>query len=352
MSELSGSEFSGNPTPLGDADFERAARKLGCTVAAVRAVAQVESAGSRFFADKRPKILFERHVFHKRTGGRFSARHSDVSWPQAGGYVGGPREYDRLRDAIALDRQAALESASWGKFQVMGFNCATCGHDDVESFVSAMVSGEGAQLDAFVTFIQTNKLDDELVRRDWAGFARGYNGPAYARNKYDKKMADAYALFSQGGARTDNPIPPLRLGDRGQDVAHLQELLGLDPVDGDFGPATKSAVVAFQRSANLHPDGVAGRQTWELLLRKSPGVSPAAPGADAASPSVPPERSRPPIRVGDSGEDVAFLQELLRVTPDGDFGPGTKAAVIAFQRSRKLAADGVVGAATWAALLA
>lgn len=324
--------FIGDPTPLRDRDYERAARALHCTVAAVRAVAQVESAGGGFLADRRPKILFERHIFHGRTDGRYSAAHSDVSWPQRGGYLGGAREYDRLQKAILLDRKAALESASWGKFQVMGFNYAACDHPEVESFVRAMVSGEPAQLAAFVAFIKTKKLDDELIRRDWAGFARGYNGSAYAENGYDRKMADAYALFASGGARTDNPLPLLKLGDTGQGVMHLQELLGLTP-DGDFGTSTKAKVVAFQENHGLHADGIVGGQTWALLI------------ADL-------ERSRPPLRLRDRGEDVTFLQQLLDLAKDGNFGPGTKAAVIAFQRAKGLNPDGLVGAETWQALLA
>jgi len=349
-------EFTGNSAPLRDADFEDAAKKLGCTVAAVRAVAQVESAGGGFLDDGRPKILFERHIFHQRTAGRFSAMHSNVSWPQRGGYLGGAREYDRLKEAIALDRKAALESASWGKFQVMGFNCTLCGHPDVESFTAAMVLGEAAQLSAFVAFIRKSKLDDELVRRDWAGFARGYNGPSYAEKRYDRKLADAYALFAGGGARTDNPMPLLKIGDTGQDVAHLQELLGMK-ADGDFGPGTKAKLVAFQSKAGLYADGIVGRQTWEALLAGN--VKPKPAPAQSSTAQVPPvspaqaaaDRSRPPLRQGDKGSDVAYLQHLLKLAQDGEFGPGTKAAVVAFQKAHKLAADGVVGSGTWAALL-
>jgi peptidoglycan hydrolase-like protein with peptidoglycan-binding domain len=341
-------EFIGDPTPLRDADYEKAAKNLHCTVAAVRAVAQVESAGSGFLADRRPKVLFERHIFHARTGGKYSAAHSNVSWPQRGGYLGGAREYDRLHEAIALDRKAALESASWGKFQVMAFNCTSCGHPDAESFVRAMVSGEPAQLAAFVAYIKKNKLDDELIRRDWAGFARGYNGSAYAENAYDRKMADAYALFAGGGARTDNPMPLLKLGDTGRDVMHLQELLGQEP-DGDFGPATKARVLAFQKKAGLYADGIVGRQSWELLL--SGAAAKPASSTKAAPAAAPADRSRPPLRLGDTGEDVKLLQKLLKLAPDGAFGLGTKAAVVAFQKATKLAADGVVGAGTWKALL-
>lgn len=44
----------------------------------------------------------------------------------------------------------------------------------------------------FTAFIQSNRLDTYLRNKDWAGFAKGYNGPAYAENQYDKKLEKAY----------------------------------------------------------------------------------------------------------------------------------------------------------------
>ena len=339
-------EFVGDPSPLVIADYERAARDLRCSVAAIRAVAHVESRGG-YLPDGRPKILFERHKFHRFTGGRWSGSHSGISWASPGGYLGGTREYDRLEEAIALDREAALKSASWGAFQIMGFNHDTVGFDNVEDFVAAMVANSGNQLDAFVAFIKTNRLDDELQRLDWKGFARGYNGPNYHINNYDKKMADAYAIFIGGGAHTDNPHPVLRMGDRGQAVMHLQELLGI-ATDGDFGPMTKATVVKFQQARKLHADGIVGSQTWAELLTD-------AENDDRLSAETKRQetvaRARPPLRIGDKGDDVAFLQEKLGIVADGDFGPNTLAAVKHFQKSNDLDADGIVGRNTWAALL-
>ena len=257
-------EFAGPATPLDDTSIALAASKLGCEIAAVRAVIDVESRGG-FLPDKRPKILFERHYFSRLTGRRFDASHPEVSKPVWGGYgQGGAHQYDRLTEALGLDRDAALRSASWGAFQIMGDNFRTAGFADAATFVAAMVSGEPAQLDAFVAFVKRNKLDDELARHDWAGFARAYNGSAYRDNRYDEKLAAAYALHRAGSPSVETPRPTLRMGDTGQAVKDLQALLGIG-ADGDFGPNTKSAVIKFQKARGLYPDGIVGRGTWAAL---------------------------------------------------------------------------------------
>src|SRR5688572_2845500 len=126
--------FSGPATPLDEVAIADAAKKLGCEVAAVRAVVDVESRGG-FLPDKRPKILFERHYFSRLTKGKFDAGHPDISNGKWGGYgAGGAHQYDRLGRAIALDRDAALRSASWGLFQIMGDHCKSLGYADAETF--------------------------------------------------------------------------------------------------------------------------------------------------------------------------------------------------------------------------
>lgn len=257
------SEFHGPATRFSETAIREAARAIGCDVAAVQAVIDVESRGG-FYADTRPKILFERHVFSKRTGHRFDADHPDISSSRPGGYVGGAAEYDRLDRAIRLDRRAALESASWGAFQIMGYHYAVAGCSDVEAFCRRMCASEDDQLHAFVGFVTANDLVDELRGRDWTAFARGYNGPAYARNRYDVKLAAAYALHAISAPRTDPVERSLSMGDSGGDVLLLQQALGV-LTDGDFGPTTKAAVIAFQRANGLIADGVAGERTQDKL---------------------------------------------------------------------------------------
>ena len=188
-----------NKPRLSEADFVRAADKLNVPVATIKAVAEVEAKGGGFFPDGQPKILFEAHVFHRLTGGIFTARHPELSsrrWDRKL-YKGGPAEHIRLSEAVKLNRDRALESASWGMFQIMGFNWKTCGYDSLQSFINAMYESEGDHLDAFVGFIRTSKLDSALRAQNWAGFAKSYNGPRYKENQYDLKIKRAFEKHSR-----------------------------------------------------------------------------------------------------------------------------------------------------------
>ena len=180
---------------LKEQDYITAAKELGCEVAAIKAVAEVESAGSGFLSDGQPKILFERHYFSRLTGGKYDKSYPDISYHKWGGYGATNRQHARLTQATMLDRNAALMSASWGKFQIMGFNFALAGCNSLQQFVTAMFTSESAHLDCFVEYIKNTFLDDELRDKRWADFARKYNGPLYYKNNYDKKMAAAYKKY-------------------------------------------------------------------------------------------------------------------------------------------------------------
>jgi hypothetical protein len=188
-------DFTGAATPLGANDIASVAATLQCEPAAIWAVCDIESAGGGFLPDKRPKILFEAHVFGRLSQHRFDETHPNISspvWDRSLYGADGAHQYDRLAEAIGLDRAAALQSASWGMFQIMGMNYAACGFVGVEEYVAAMCVGEGAQLAAFAVFCRHNGLDRHLRAHDWTEFALGYNGPGEAENDYDGKLAAAY----------------------------------------------------------------------------------------------------------------------------------------------------------------
>lgn len=190
---------------LKEADIVAAAELLGVDVAAVKAVNRVESRGNGFLADGRCVILFERHIFYREYAKKYGKeaaqslceRRPDLCNPRAGGYVGGAAEWPRLNAAVLYDKTAALKAASFGLFQIMGFNFAAAGFDDVEAFAAAMELSEGEQLAAFVRFIKSNKrMHTALKNHDWAAFAAAYNGAEYKRNAYDSKLAHAYSVFA------------------------------------------------------------------------------------------------------------------------------------------------------------
>lgn len=198
---------------LSELDFENAAKEIGCEVAAIKAVSEVEAPRGGFLPSGKPTILFEAHIFSARTGHKYDASHPNISskkWNKSL-YKGGEKEYNRLEQAKALNEIAALESTSWGKFQIMGFNYSICGWPDVKSFVNDMYISEGKHLTAFVRFIKYNKLDQYLISKKWAMFALGYNGKEYKQNKYDEKIAAAYKKYaSQNPVIVDTVEEPIK----------------------------------------------------------------------------------------------------------------------------------------------
>lgn len=183
---------------LTESDYQEAASFLNCKVAAIKAVVEVECAGRGFFASGKPKILFEAHIFDRLTGGKFRQSHPNLSsknWNRSL-YSGGPAEYNRLEKAMQLNKDAALQSASWGLGQVMGMNYRVCGYANVKSMVDEQYISEGKQLITMCRFIKGNKLDGHLRQGNWKSFARGYNGNQYYVNRYDEKLAAAFNRHS------------------------------------------------------------------------------------------------------------------------------------------------------------
>ena len=236
-------EFRGTALPLSNDGFDQALGILAVRAPEVWAVVAVETGGCGFLRDRRPLILFERHIFHRRTAGAFAAAHPAISAPSAGGYLGGVREYERLAEAVVLNRAAALESASWGLGQIMGFNAGAAGFQTAAAMVSAMIDHEDVQVIAMANFLRSRKLHVPLAAHDWAAFARAYNGPGYAKNQYDARLAAAYRQFKGG------PLPDLLV----RQVQVFLTFLGIDPgrIDGVPGKRTRSGVVQFREQQGM-----------------------------------------------------------------------------------------------------
>ncbi len=185
--------FSNTSAPaVTERDIEEFADRLRCSVKQVKAVARVESGGSAFDRNGRPKILFERHYFHRLTEGRWSI--APFSNPKAGGY--GEDSWQKLADACARDPEAAFQSASWGRFQVMGAHWKKLGYLSPLSMAWLMRQDEYGHYEALARYVEHFGLLDELRALssdpdDCRGFARGYNGAGYERFSYHIKLAEA-----------------------------------------------------------------------------------------------------------------------------------------------------------------
>ncbi|WP_163266491.1 N-acetylmuramidase domain-containing protein [Chelativorans alearense] len=260
------------------------AGRLGVEAAALAAVVEVES-GGRVYAivgDRRqPLIRFEGHYFYRRLTGEARARAvtEGLADPNAGVVKNPPSQAARwrvLERAILIDAAAALESTSWGVGQVMGAHWSWLGFDSVDELVNTARRSVFGQITLMCRYIDKAGLADALKRRDWASFARGYNGPAFQKLGYHTKLAASYRRYPGKSPAVLSAEGMLRLGSKGARVRELQALLvraGQSlKVDGDFGPATHQTVRAFQQVAGLTVDGVAGPETLAALDRFRQGA--------------------------------------------------------------------------------
>lgn len=178
-------------------------------IAVIKAVLEVESRGAGFLDDGRPVILFEGHMFWRQLKERgyipqtMRQGFENVlysSWVIEY-YQGGKREWTRLEKAVSIApkadvAEAAYCSASYGLFQIMGFNYHLLGYYDILEFVCDMKKNEQRQLAAFGEFLKANNLISYLQNHRWADFARRYNGPGYKKNHYDENLEIAYSKFA------------------------------------------------------------------------------------------------------------------------------------------------------------
>lgn len=191
--------FVGNAKKIDDIDLPRIGEMIGVGEDELHAVLDVETRGGGFDSMGRPKMLFEPHIFYRQLKGkqRTQAVNAGLAY-KSWGESRYPRDsYPRLKEAMKINSEAALNSASWGLGQIMGFNASVCGYGSAKAMVEDFLDDEENHLEAMVNFIIANSLDDELRRHDWAGFARGYNGPAYKKNKYDVKLRNAFAKWQK-----------------------------------------------------------------------------------------------------------------------------------------------------------
>ncbi|MBI1207263.1 MAG: DUF3380 domain-containing protein [Azospirillum sp.] len=262
--------INNNPIRLASADYLAAAKRLGVDVAVIRAIDIVETGGRSGFTEAgRLRCLYEPHLFHRLTQGRYSAGHPDLSYPhwRRGHYGTQADIVARIEAAASLDSEAALGATSWGRFQVLGLHHRRLGYDTAGDLVEAFRRSEACHLDGFVAFSEgVDGLVAAMRGHDWAGIALRYNGSGYRAHDYDGRLAAAWRRYCD---RDDRQPGDLAIGDHGPAVKRLQQALAragiaINP-DGDLGPLTRGALVAFQARIGLPETGIADAATRAAL---------------------------------------------------------------------------------------
>lgn len=193
---------------LTEKDYREVADRLGVEVAAIKAIVDIEAGKTHqgFHEPGKPLINFDLTMFRRfarKKGinlGRYSKSHAVVfSRPNARRYGSQQAaQHARLKAARSIDNSTAIQGTFWGMFQIGGFNWKKCGASDINDFVDKMSRSERDQLDLFANFIQSSGLLKYLKAKNWAAFAKGYNGPSYASRGYHTRLAGAYARHKGG----------------------------------------------------------------------------------------------------------------------------------------------------------
>lgn len=180
------------------AQIQAIADRLGASLRQVQAVAKVESNGGGWNDQGQPKALYERHYAWRR----LRIKIPFLSDPSPGGYTldadrdGINDSWEKLADMAMRNPVVAFESASFGKFQIMGAHWRSLNYAGPVEMAWSLRDHEANHYDMLSRFIVANHMLPDLRRlstnpADCVGFARRYNGPAFAKNNYHHKLAAA-----------------------------------------------------------------------------------------------------------------------------------------------------------------
>lgn len=256
--------FKGAGLALTQAGLANACQRVGVKAAEIWAVVftETDTPYGGFWADRRPQILYEQHIFHRHTNGAFDQSHPDISSPIAGNYgASGAHQYERFAEAIALDESAALQSASWGIGQTLGENYKIAGFATPQDMVQQMIRSEDEQLLAAVREILAGHIDTALAAHDWKQFARIYNGAGYAANHYDEVLRGWYEKFASGA------LPDLHIRTAQLYLMYLAFAPGL--VDGVWGKRTRAAMNQFQSARGIALTDTLDDFTFERIVNEA-----------------------------------------------------------------------------------
>ena len=175
-----------------------------------------------------------------------------------------------------------------------------------------------------------------------------------------ESTAPASAPTQSPGGASAGGKPVLKMGMRGADVRELQNALNalgysVGIADGIFGLATKAAILSLQQRYRVAADGIAGKETHNLidaLLAGGAGSGSVAGPTAAPASTISPVAVTRTLRAGMTGDDVLFVNQRLEQLGYLSFARSTydAAPVKAFQQRNSLVADGIAGPKTQSVL--
>jgi hypothetical protein len=255
--------------PIVQAACKQKAIENGLPPENLMAVAEVESAGVIFWTingKNLPPARPEAHYFYRKLRGaeRDKAVSLGLAHPKYNVIkVPYQREavYARINQMIAINETAALESCSWGAFQVMGENWKELGYASVKELYDENQSGIDGQIECMLRFVRKNNLLIALKTGDFTTFAKRYNGPAYRDNAYDTKMAQAAAKYKKALSSTKAATEVAnaevqRIQKIFHDLGHYK-----GQINGYEDQRLRDAIAAFQAENGLVADGKYGKMT-------------------------------------------------------------------------------------------
>lgn len=191
----------GNGSKITDLMYEDLSKDLNVEKEVLYAVAETETKGNPFISGIKPKqakILFERHYLHRLAGAKLTAErikfyeenYNDVFSSKQGNYnwdVEGINQIPRLKKAKEIDKDAAIMSCSWGKFQVMGeyYDKAYNNAEDLEKAQNMCEIQQLYYFKIFIKKVKGKKLIDAMKNKDWESIAYYYNGAKWRTTNPD-----------------------------------------------------------------------------------------------------------------------------------------------------------------------
>lgn len=197
MQEMADIDKDTRYTSLTDDDYLLVAEEMGVEVAVIKAVVRIEAGASLqgFYAPGVPVVNFDRKMYNKARPASNVKAPASEQVPEGITSAYGRKEWSQLVAARKVNRDKANMGAFWGMFQIGGFNYRLCGCESVQEFVDRMSYSEFEQLQLFVNFIVNSGMLADLKNKNWAAFARKYNGPSYKARGYHTRMAREYNKY-------------------------------------------------------------------------------------------------------------------------------------------------------------